>query len=277
VVEEAAPAPVPAPMPPAPKEAPAPVAEKQAPAPTPVAKEVAPAPVPTPTPTPASASASATAPAPVAKPTPAKTKPRIAFAPPPVKAPAPAAAASVPLPPPPAPAVAHEFTEVAPTADTSGPASAAFAEDEGKASFNLSMNDNFAERLNLPQKVLSTKFMAILMSGIFFFGLLLGIFMFGGSSGSEPQNTQFTIGYIVTNPEVPVGRPRCGAAEQSQGCVLYIQNNKNREIEAKDFYPLVMQLTGMQRFQIETGNMRYAHKSIKPGWIAQFNIPPASK
>ena len=175
----------------------------------------------------------------------------------------------------PAPAVTHEFTEVVSNAPDPEPAE--FAEEEEKHSFNFSLNDNFAERLNLPQKVLSTKFMALLMSGVFFFGLLLGIFMFGGSSGSEPQTTQFTIGYIVTNPEVPAGRPRCGAAEQSQGCVLYIQNNKNREIEAKDFYPLVMQLTGMQRFQIETGNMRYAHKSIKPGWIAQFNIPPASK
>ena len=215
--------------------------------------------------------------------TPVKTGPRrrIAFAPPPVTAPTPAsavpAAAPAELTPPPAPAVAHEFTEVAPTASAPLSNLDDFEKEEEKRSFKFSMNDNFAESLNLPQKVLSTKFMAILMSGVFFLGLLLGIFMFGGSSGSEPQTAQFTIGYIVTNPEVPAGRPRCGAAEQSQGCVLYIQNNKNREIEAKDFYPLVMQLTGMQRFQIETGNMRYAHKSIKPGWIAQFNIPPASK
>jgi len=33
----------------------------------------------------------------------------------------------------------------------------------------------------------------------------------------------------------------------------------------------------MQRFQIETGNMRYAYKVIKPGWIDEFNIPPATK
>ena len=97
--------------------------------------------------------------------------------------------------------------------------------------------------------------------------------MFFSSSENVKKTEQFTIGFIVRNPEVPANRGRCGAVEQSGGCVLYVQNSQRRERDAKDFYPLVEQLSGLNRFQIETANMRYAHKSIKPGYIAQFNIP----
>jgi hypothetical protein len=79
---------------------------------------------------------------------------------------------------------------------------------------------------------------------------------------------------IVVNPEVPRGRARCGIAERSQGCVLYIMNPQRQEMSAKDFYDLASQVTGRQRFMIETGNMRYANSKIKPGDIVQLNIPP---
>ena len=79
---------------------------------------------------------------------------------------------------------------------------------------------------------------------------------------------------IVVNSEVPKGRARCGVAERTQGCVLYIMNPQRQELNASDFYDLAAQLTGRQRFIIETGNMRYSNKRIKPGEIAQFNIPP---
>lgn len=79
---------------------------------------------------------------------------------------------------------------------------------------------------------------------------------------------------VVINSEVPNGRARCGIAEKTQGCVLYIMNPQRQELNASDFYDLASQLTGRQRFIIETGNMRYSNRKIKPGEIAQFNIPP---
>lgn len=79
---------------------------------------------------------------------------------------------------------------------------------------------------------------------------------------------------VVVNSEVPRGRARCGVAEKTQGCVLYIMNPQRQELNASDFYDLASQLTGRQRFIIETGNMRYSNRKIKPGEIAQFNIPP---
>lgn len=79
---------------------------------------------------------------------------------------------------------------------------------------------------------------------------------------------------VVINPEVPRGRARCGVAERTQGCVLYIMNPQRQELNARDFYDLASQLTGRQRFVIETGNMRYSNVKIRPGNIAQLNIPP---
>jgi len=79
---------------------------------------------------------------------------------------------------------------------------------------------------------------------------------------------------VVVNPEVPKGRSRCGLAEKTQGCVLYLMNPERQELNAKDFYDLVSKLTGRQRFVIQTGNMRYSNTKIRPGQIAQFNIPP---
>lgn len=79
---------------------------------------------------------------------------------------------------------------------------------------------------------------------------------------------------VVLNPEVPRGRARCGVAERTQGCVLYIMNPQRQELSGRDFYDLASQLTSRQRFVIETGNMRYSNVKIRPGDIAQLNIPP---
>jgi hypothetical protein len=79
---------------------------------------------------------------------------------------------------------------------------------------------------------------------------------------------------VIVNNEVPRGRARCGVAERTQGCVLYLMNPQKQDMYAKDFYDLAAQMTGRQRFMIETGNMRYANSRIKPGEIAQLNIPP---
>ena len=62
--------------------------------------------------------------------------------------------------------------------------------------------------------------------------------------------------------------------EKTQGCVLYIMNPQRQEMNGRDFFDLAAQQTGRQRFVIETGNMRYSSVKIKPGSIAQLNIPP---
>jgi hypothetical protein len=100
-------------------------------------------------------------------------------------------------------------------------------------------------------------------------GLILGKFMFNGETVVRDG-----LQGVIVNPEVPKGRSRCGIAEKTQGCVLYIMNPQRNELNGRDFYDLAAQLTGRQRFVIETGNMRYSTIKIKPGNIAQLNIPP---
>lgn len=100
-------------------------------------------------------------------------------------------------------------------------------------------------------------------------GLLFGRIFFSGSNV-----VQNGLQGVVVNPEVPKGRSRCGVAEKTQGCVLYVMNPQRQELNGRDFYDLASQLTGRQRFVIETGNMRYSSYKIKPGAIAQLNIPP---
>jgi hypothetical protein len=92
-------------------------------------------------------------------------------------------------------------------------------------------------------------------------------------SGSEVVNKKGLDG-VVVNQEVPQGRARCGTTEKTQGCVLYIMNPQRQELNGRDFYDWASQLTGRQRFVIETSNMRYSTVKIKPGYIAQINIPP---
>ena len=102
-----------------------------------------------------------------------------------------------------------------------------------------------------------------------FCGLVMGKIMFGTSTVVRNG-----LSGVVANPEVPKGRARCGVAEKTQGCVLYLMNPQRQDLNARDFYELASQLTGRQRFVIETGNMRYSNVKIAPGEIAQFNIPP---
>ena len=102
-------------------------------------------------------------------------------------------------------------------------------------------------------------------------GLLVGKFFFAPSSNAPQING---LQGVIFNPEVPQGRSRCGVAEKTQGCVLYLMNPERQELNGRDFYDGASQLTGRPRFIIETGNMRYSSKKIKPGQIAQINIPP---
>ena len=133
------------------------------------------------------------------------------------------------------------------------------AEDE----FVYQGNDNnFAANLDT-KKLIGLALVCV------FVGLLLGKFMF-----SSEQVVRNGLQGVVVNPEVPKGRSRCGIAERTQGCVLYVMNPQRQELNGRDFYDLASQLTGRQRFVIETGNMRYSSVKIKPGNIAQLNIPP---
>ncbi len=99
-------------------------------------------------------------------------------------------------------------------------------------------------------------------------------FVFGSLLFKDSKVVRNGLQGVVINTEVPRGRARCGVAERSQGCVLYVMNSQHREMYAKDFYDVAAQVSGRQRFIIETGNMRYANTRIKPGEIVQLNIPP---
>ena len=79
---------------------------------------------------------------------------------------------------------------------------------------------------------------------------------------------------VVVNPEVPKGRARCGLVDRTQGCVIYIMNPQRQDASARDFFDFASKQTGRQRFVIDTANMRYSNVKIKPGAIAQINIPP---
>ncbi|MBO6282277.1 MAG: hypothetical protein J6N49_07130 [Alphaproteobacteria bacterium] len=79
---------------------------------------------------------------------------------------------------------------------------------------------------------------------------------------------------VVFNSDVPAGRSRCGLTEPHQGCVLYIMNPRNQEVIAREFYQTAAKWTQRERYIIETGNMHYSTTKIKPGYIAQINIPP---
>ena len=154
-----------------------------------------------------------------------------------------------------------------------------------KTSFSNSLDDfsepNFIEEDNYVNKYysgennnilppyLTKKILVLLGFVLFFVGILSGMFLF-----SEEKVVRNGLQGVVVNPEVPRGRARCGVAERTQGCVLYIMNPQRQELNARDFYDLASQLTGRQRFVIETGNMRYSNTKIKPGNIVQLNIPP---
>lgn len=102
-------------------------------------------------------------------------------------------------------------------------------------------------------------------------GIAIGSLFFG-----KKKTANRGLDGVVINSDVPAGRNRCGLVEQHQGCVLYIMNPHTQEVTGKDFYSTAAQWTQRQRYLIETGNMHYSNTRIKPGYIAQINIPPLS-
>ena len=118
-------------------------------------------------------------------------------------------------------------------------------------------------------KKISQNMIVLTLLGVFFFGFVMAKVFFGGE-----KIVKGGLDGVVVNSEIPKGRARCGKTDKTQGCILYIMNPQRQELLARDFYDLASQLTGRQRFVIETGNMRYANRRIKPGEFGQFNIPP---
>lgn len=116
---------------------------------------------------------------------------------------------------------------------------------------------------------LSKKSLIFSAIAILFLGVIIGKFFF-----TDSKVVRDGLQGVVLNPEVPKGRARCGVAERTQGCVLYIMNPQRYDANARDFYDLASTLTGRQKFVIETGNIRYANQRIRPGEIVQLNIPP---
>ena len=109
--------------------------------------------------------------------------------------------------------------------------------------------------------------------------LMLIACLFGAFVGYAiiPQNSASTgrgLDGVVLNPNVPSGRSRCGVADPQQGCVLYLMNPRNTEVAAKEFYTTAAKWTNRKLFMIETNNLHYGSTIIKPGYIAQINIPP---
>lgn len=134
-----------------------------------------------------------------------------------------------------------------------------------------SEHDDISQRPNdiINGMQISKKLVILTSSALLFLGIIIGKFLF-----AESKVIRNGLQGVVVNSEVPKGRARCGVAERLQGCVLYIMNPQRQDMNARDFYDLASQLTGRQRFVIETGNMRYANQKIRPGEIAQLNIPP---
>lgn len=134
-------------------------------------------------------------------------------------------------------------------------------------------DNNFAADLGLPPILLTTKIMGAVLVGVCFFGLILGALFFGGSKSVVTTGLEG----VVANPEIPPGRRRCGIAEKTQGCTLYIMNAERRDREARDFYDEASRVTGVPAYTIKFGNVEYATSIIRPGYIAQINIPPIDK
>lgn len=102
--------------------------------------------------------------------------------------------------------------------------------------------------------------------------LLFGLFV-GKAIFSSQVIENHGLEGVVTNPDVPQGRPRCGLTDKSQACIFYMMNWYKQELNGRDFYKLAAQLTGREEYMIETDNLRYATVKIRPGHFAQLNIP----
>lgn len=130
-------------------------------------------------------------------------------------------------------------------------------------------DDNFAADLNLPVKLLQTKYMAGILGATLLLGMIFGALFF---STETQQITQGLTGVVYNQDFIP-NTPRCGIAPPGQRCVLYIMNSTRQDKYAENFFTDAVKLTGVASFNITMANSTYAKRLIKPGYIAQINIP----
>lgn len=143
------------------------------------------------------------------------------------------------------------------------------ADEEYEETSSGLYDDNMAASLGLPPAFIKTKVL------LFIFCLMLGVGFVAGMGLAKTMKTgSDELPGVVSNPEIPKGRPRCGLARKGQGCVIYVMNPTQREMNAKEFFPVVADLLKMPKFQIETANVQYSTTRIPPGYIALFNVPP---
>ena len=129
---------------------------------------------------------------------------------------------------------------------------------------------NVAQDLRLPMSLLNTKTFFAVLAGVFVVGMLFGWALFGG--GETATHVQGLAG-VVRNPEVEQGLTRCGLAPRGERCVLYVMNNRLREIRASDLFERAEQMTGVAKFRIDMANVDYTSTIIRPGEFAQIAIP----
>lgn len=131
-------------------------------------------------------------------------------------------------------------------------------------------DDNFAKQFNLSPKLLTTKVMGAILGGVLLLGIIVGGSLFGGDGSKTTQG----LSGVVVNKDIPGERRRCGIAEKTQGCVLYLMNATRGDRRVRDFYEEASRITGVAVYTIQLGNIEYATAIIRPGQLAQINIPP---
>ena len=148
-----------------------------------------------------------------------------------------------------------------------------YSSNNGAENIKIAEDDELISRApETIADVMKNKTVVMLMVIAAMIGAVLS-YMFVSATGNSSGHG---LDGIVFNSDVPAGRSRCGLVEKHQGCVLYIMNPKNFEVSAKDFYATAAKWTERERYLIETGNMHYGSTRIRPGYIAQINIPPLS-
>ena len=141
--------------------------------------------------------------------------------------------------------------------------------EQEEEEFENPYDKNFASDLGLPTAFIRTPMILFFFLMFTFIGAGLGFFY-----GTMDSRGADELPGVVTNAEIPKGRPRCGIAQKGQGCVFYVMNAQRKELEARDFFGVASDMLQMPKFQIETANIRYATTRIPPGYIALLNIPP---
>lgn len=109
------------------------------------------------------------------------------------------------------------------------------------------------------------------MRWLFTFMLAIGLAACGESGDGSTGSGLGAL--VIPNPDVPRGRPLCGAIEHVQGCQILFQNTRSTDVTASSFFVEARKATGLSVFVIQAGNLAYETTVIPPGKLAQINIP----